>query len=147
MSAMASQITGVLIVCSTVYSGADKRKHQSSASLAFARVSHWWPMDSPHKGPVTRKMFPFDDVILSLKGVLYHSLRKADFDTYEIGCALYTLAQMQSEFLQCWNMVSKFIYRFAILRVESWNVSVWAGEIWKYVDCAFDICGWLNLAK
>ena len=33
--AMASQITGVSIVCSTVCSGADQRKHQSSASLAF----------------------------------------------------------------------------------------------------------------
>ena len=40
--------------------GADQRKHQSSTSLAFVR----WPMNSPHKGPVTRKMFPFDDVIM-----------------------------------------------------------------------------------
>ena len=35
MSAMASQITSLTIVYSTVYSGADQRKHQSSASLAF----------------------------------------------------------------------------------------------------------------
>ena len=63
MSAMASQITGVSIVCSTFTSGADQRKHQSSASQAFVRAIHRWPMDSPHKGPVTRKMFPFDDVI------------------------------------------------------------------------------------
>ena len=32
-------------------------KHQSSASLAFVRGIHWWPVDSPHKGPVTQKMF------------------------------------------------------------------------------------------
>ena len=43
---------------------ADQRKHQSSASLAFVKGIHRWPMDSPHKGPVTRKMFPFNDVIM-----------------------------------------------------------------------------------
>ena len=64
MGAMASQITSLSIVCSPVGSGADKRKHQSSALLAFVRGIHRWPVDSPHKGPVTRKMFPFDDVIL-----------------------------------------------------------------------------------
>ena len=52
------------IVYSTVYSGADHRKHQSSASLAFVRRIHRWPVNSPHKWPVTRKMFPFDDVIM-----------------------------------------------------------------------------------
>ena len=50
----------------TVYSDADQRKHQSSASLAFVRGIHRWPVNSPHKGPVTRKMFPFDDVIMNL---------------------------------------------------------------------------------
>ena len=44
--------------------GADQRKHQSSASLALVRGIHRWPVNSPHKGPVTRKMFPFDDVIM-----------------------------------------------------------------------------------
>ena len=66
MSPMAFQITGVSIVCSTVCSGADQRKHQSSASLTFVRGIHRWPMDSSHKGPVTRKMFPFDDVIMNI---------------------------------------------------------------------------------
>ena len=54
---MASQITGLAIVYSTIYSGADQRKHQSSASLAFVRGIHRWPVNSPHKGPVTRKWF------------------------------------------------------------------------------------------
>ena len=54
MGAMASQITGVSIVCSTVCSGADQWKHQSSASLAFVKGIHRWPIDSPRKGPVTR---------------------------------------------------------------------------------------------
>ena len=39
--------------------------HQSSASLAFVRGIHRWPVNSPHKLPVTRKMFPFDDVIMN----------------------------------------------------------------------------------
>ena len=64
MSEMASQITSVSIVCSTIYSGADQRKQQSSASLAFVRVIHRWPMNYPHKRPVTREMFPFGDVIM-----------------------------------------------------------------------------------
>ena len=61
---------------STFYSGADQRKHQSSVSQAFVQGIHRrrslalvrginrWPVYSPHKGPVTRKMFPFDDVIM-----------------------------------------------------------------------------------
>ena len=64
MCVMASQITSLTIVYSTVYSGADHRKHQSSASLAFVRGIHRWPVNSPHKGPVTLKMFLFDDVIM-----------------------------------------------------------------------------------
>ena len=56
MSAMVSQITVVSFVCSTVCSGADQRKHQSSAWLAFVRGIHRWPVDSPNKWPVTWKM-------------------------------------------------------------------------------------------
>ena len=63
MSTIASLITSLTIVYSTVYSDADQRKHQSSASLAFVRGIHRRPVNSPHKWPVTRKMFPFDDVI------------------------------------------------------------------------------------
>ena len=64
MTTMASQITSLTIVYSIIYSCADQRKHQTSASLAFVRGIHRWPVNFPHKGPVTRKMFPFDDVIM-----------------------------------------------------------------------------------
>ena len=64
MNAITSQITSLTIVCSTVYSGTDQRKHQSSASLAIVRGIYLWPVNSPHKGPVTWKMFPFDEVIM-----------------------------------------------------------------------------------
>ena len=64
MGAIASQITSLTIVYSIVYWDADQRKHQSSASLAFVRGIHRGPMNSPHKWPATRKVFPFDDVIM-----------------------------------------------------------------------------------
>ena len=78
MGAIESQITSLTIVHSTVYSDADQRKHQTSASLAFVRGIHLGPVNSPHKWPVTRKMFPFDDVIMSSSkatewyGEIYH---------------------------------------------------------------------------
>ena len=64
MSMMVDQITGLAIVYAIIYLSADQRKHQSSALLAFVRGIHRRPVNSPHKGPVTPKMFPFDDVIM-----------------------------------------------------------------------------------
>ena len=64
MGAIASLITSLTIVYSAVYSDADQRKHQSTASQAFVRGIHRGPVNSPHKWPVTRKMFSFDDVIM-----------------------------------------------------------------------------------
>ena len=64
MGAIASQITSLTIVYSIVYSDADQRKHQSSASLAFVRGIHRGPVNSPHKWPVMREKFPFHDVIM-----------------------------------------------------------------------------------
>ena len=64
MGTIASQITSLTIVYSIVYSDADQRKHQSFASLALVRGIHQGPVNFPHKWPVTRKMFPFDDVIM-----------------------------------------------------------------------------------
>ena len=66
MSVMTSQIANLTIVYSTVYSGADQRKQQSSASLAFVRGIHRSPMNAPHKGPVSRKMSQLDDVIMHM---------------------------------------------------------------------------------
>ena len=64
MGVIASQITSLTIIFSTIYLNTDQRKHQSSASLAFVRGIHRRPVNSPHKWPVTRKMFPFDDVFM-----------------------------------------------------------------------------------
>ena len=73
MSTIASQITSLTIVYLTIYSGADQSKHQSSASLAFVWGIHRGPVNSPHKWPVTRKMFPFDDVIMWHQSKWYFS--------------------------------------------------------------------------
>ena len=64
MGVIVSQITSLTIVYSTVYSDADQRKHHSSASLAFVWGIHRGPVNSPHKWPVTRKMFLYDVIII-----------------------------------------------------------------------------------
>ena len=48
MGTIASQITSLTIVYPAVYSEADKKTHQSSASLAFVREIHRGPLNSPH---------------------------------------------------------------------------------------------------
>ena len=78
MGAMASQITSLPLVYSTVYSDADQRKHQSSASLAFVRGIHRGPVNSPHKWPVTRKMFPFHDIIMDFPGIFSVTKKKRE---------------------------------------------------------------------
>ena len=72
MSAMASLITSLTILYSAIYSGADKRKHQSSASLVFVWGIPRWLGNSAHKGPVTWKIFPFDDVIMDAHESVAH---------------------------------------------------------------------------
>ena len=69
MGAIASQITGVSIAYSTVCSGVEQRNHQNSVPLAVLKGIQQCPVNSPCKGPVTRKMFPFDDVIMNGESV------------------------------------------------------------------------------
>ena len=86
MDVMASQITSLTIVYSlTVYSGADQRKHQSLTSLAFVLGIHRSPVNSSHKRPVTRKMFPFDDVIIFYVKSFKHCL-ECTFNWLSITC-------------------------------------------------------------
>ena len=88
MGAMASQITSLAIVFSTVYSDADQRKHQRSASLSFVRRIHRRPVNSPHKWPVTRKMFPFDDDIMLRYPLLVYLCDIPPKDVYALGPSL-----------------------------------------------------------
>ena len=81
MGSIASLTTSLTSVYSTVQSGADQRKHQSSASLAFVWGSHRRPVNSQHKWPVTRKMLSFADVIMLTaypyrnQAISYHLLK------------------------------------------------------------------------
>ena len=66
MGAIASQITSLTIVYATVYPGSDQRKIKAPRHWPFVWGIHRGPVNSPHKWPVTRKMFPFDDVIMCI---------------------------------------------------------------------------------
>ena len=82
-----------------------KKKHQSSASLAFATAIHRGPMNSPHKGPVTRKMFPLDDVIMEKSFRWPNSGSDSCIDHYSIWCApcinFTILRNLHSQHLLC----------------------------------------------
>ena len=67
MSMIASQITSLAVVYSMVYSGADQRKTSKLRVTGLCAGNSPGPVKSPHKGPVTRKMFPFDDVIMYVR--------------------------------------------------------------------------------
>ena len=92
MGAMGSQITSLTTVYSTVYSGADQRKHQSSASLACVRGIH-----RSHKWPVTRKMFLF---VWRHYGVTLN-------ESNNIFCFLYTDC-VGSRFEKKWPTIIKY---------------------------------------
>ena len=94
MGAMASQITSLTIVYSSIYPCADQRTHQSSAPLAFVRGIHRWPVNSPHKRPVTGKMFPLDDVIMYIFRRRHWSHRST-WETWTAGTAGYVYITMK----------------------------------------------------
>ena len=126
--AVVFQIIGVSIVCSSVCS--DQRKHQSSASLVFVRGKHRWPLDSRHKRPVLRKMFPFDDVIVYTRFVflflwtmmisdtlifiwawygIFHSLQGKQF------ALLSSITTENNIKLKCFNIRLRTHLRFGVL--------------------------------
>ena len=66
MNVNTSKSTAIPPFVLPAYTGQHQREHQSSELLALWEGNHQWPVDSPHKGTVTRKMFPFDDVVIDL---------------------------------------------------------------------------------
>ena len=116
MSAVASQIIIVSIVYSTVCSGADQRKHQSPAPLAFVRGIHRWPVNSPHKGPVTHKMFPFDDVIVRSRQMV--AIFQTTFSN--------TFSPMKMhEFRLTWRFHPSLFLSVALVQIMAWR---WPGD-------------------
>ena len=134
MGAIASQITNITVVYSTVYSGADQRKHKSSASLAFVRGIHRRPVNCPHKWPVTRKMFPFDDVIMGdneLASIWCCQTNSKRYDNFDI--SIYPQLIPGFNFSKNVNWISKskmpFLFFFAIV----WNqLNPHIPEIWLF---------------
>ena len=98
MSLITFQITSLTLVYSTVYSGADQRTHQSSASLAFVWGIYRWPVNSPYKWTVTRKMFPFDDVIMH-KICVISIIKKQIWLGYHVENVRPHLKEFSNEFL------------------------------------------------
>ena len=123
MGAIASQITSLTTAYSTVYSDADQRKHQSSASLAFVRGIHRGPMNSPHKWPVTRKMFPFDDVIVAQTYWFYVTTVLLRIASYRHRVASFCTAVHRV--ISCWIRVEFVLVRkwlsYHIVPILSWG--------------------------
>ena len=71
------------------------KKTSNSASLAFARGIQRWPVNSRHKWPVTRKMFPFDDVIM------------------------YFFSRVQYHAVDLWNLLSDVIKIFHVANISN----------------------------
>ena len=156
MGAMPSQITSLTVVYSTVYSGANQSKHQSSASMAFVWGFHRGPVNSPHKWPVTRKMLPFDDVIMKTHlrtnfndGLVNHSAQAKAWMSYNIshkliGVMTYPHPSMMtsSNGKKCpryWPFV-RGIHRSP---VNSPHKGQWRGALMFSLICT-QINGWVN---
>ena len=122
MGSMASQITSLTIVYSAVYSGTEHRKHQSSASLAIVRGIHRGPVNSPHKWPVTRKMLPFDDVIMYRQkwsdALLHLFINKKDREFMIINRTNFITALIST----LWN-VHKLLSNITLATCDRWHVN------------------------
>ena len=133
MSLITSQITSLTTVYSTAYSDADQRKHQSPASLAFVRGIHRGPVNSPHKGLVTRKMFPFDDVIMFVDGTTrFHTKsnpgRWLTLETISSGLHMLSSRHFYCEYAQR-------IWRNHRVTIVWWLIrSVWSIHQWYVVN-------------
>ena len=121
MGAGASQITSLTNVCATVHSGVDHRKHESPASLAFVRRIHRWPVNFPQKWPLTRKMLPFDDVIID---VVFTKL-------YSIGSWSYPVQI---------SVLGDAIFWCLVIRDEDAKVSPFNTLYWEWIHVFPKIC-------
>ena len=106
MGAVVSQITSLMVVFSTVYFGTDQIKWQSSASLAFVRGIHRLPVNSPHKGPVTQKMFPFEGVIMTVLPLLRISHPSTQYGLHN-NVAIYLDLYL---YIQCCAVITRSIF-------------------------------------
>ena len=131
MGAIASLITSLTIVYSTVYSDTDQRKHQSSASLAFVQGIHRGPVNSMHKWPVTRKTFPFDDVIMVNRYSTDTTLQQVSLHMVRRNTLIYpSLKTVQCHTLYCVEHINSL----------SPNDAIWQHRSGSTLDNDSDVC-------
>ena len=132
MGAIAFQTTSLTVVFSTVYSDADQTKHQSSASLAFLQGIHRGPVNSPHKGAVKRKMFPFNDVIMLF---LFVSDRRTIVPKRVCKVAMAPMHEICSASMLIYTRLSTLkpgqtISQTAIAKLYTWMNGIW----WFFIN-------------
>ena len=123
MRVMVSQVTGISIVCSAICSGADQRKHHSSALLVFVTGIHRSLENSLHKGPVTWKMFPFDDVIMCSRYHSQNSFENYTSETTATYCSSENLT-FSCNIYHCWDIIYLLILSTSSMECHKWNL-VW----------------------
>ena len=155
MGVIAYQITSLTVVYSMIYTDADQRKYQSSASLAFVRGIHRGPVNSPHKWPVTRKMLPYDDVIVN-RGYVPRCLPRCRIRSR---CKFRSLNQMYGRlkqnkkqkpithplsFSECIHTNSRFIVNFCVYQAHFtehfMQHSFWSDDLRYMVQKCPTIC-------
>ena len=114
MGTMASQITSLAILYSTVYSGAHKKTHQSSASLAFVRGIHRWLVNSPHKSPFTRKKIDDVTMYIAYKAVYYGDI--SGFEKFPPFTMVFW-SVCDSSFIDCWNKCTKGFHFLVVILI------------------------------
>ena len=114
------------------FSCADQGKHQSSASLAFERGIHRWPVKSPHKEPATRKMFPFDDVIIRTE-------HKELFKTFWL-TLFHSLAHLNTLNVRSWTLFNAVeMIKFVSNALKMWSfdlISEWMGTTHNVISAS-----------
>ena len=154
MGTVASQIISLTIVYSTVYSGADQRKHQNSVSLAFVRRVHRGPANSPHKWPVTRKMFPFDDVIMdshnTMDGINWDYARPCVQETLDFCVIILFPWQHQHHFRTHMTFAGVILllkldnYHSKLCKTKSMMTNICQGSVDIPADCVERYIAWFE---
>ena len=141
MTSNAEKIAFKIIVthCNDVIMSAMPSQITSSASLVFLRGIHRWPANSPHKGPVTRKMFLFDDVImttpksLQMKIALWKGLKSISMIIYSVRNVFFLLCFITSNLPM--SLGVRFLYCYycnliLVLVPGNWPWRKWIKLIW-----------------
>ena len=100
-------------------------------SVAFVLGIHYWPVNSPHKGPVTRKMFPFDDIIMEIR-VWIHKLHPC----LNVGI-----------WLHIHSLTSQWWFSLTTFEVRTWMSNYTSHKSMDVINYPYPNLSWINLAK